>query len=193
MNRRVVFYGDSNTYGYDPRGFLGMRYPAGIRWTEIVREHFGDEYEIAEEGQNGRLLPSLPREERLVEQILAGCSEGDLLFIMLGTNDILLTAHPDAGKAIRKMEVLLDWLLKMRLGPDIVVIGPVPIAETGEDMHRYFKESLRMNDGFEAACAKRRIEYHNAGEWNIPLAFAGVHFSEEGCRRFADRVIGILV
>lgn len=25
---RMLCYGDSNTYGYDPRGFRGERYPA---------------------------------------------------------------------------------------------------------------------------------------------------------------------
>ncbi len=63
--RKIVFYGDSNTYGYDPRGFLGMRYAENVRWTTKVREHFKDEYEKIEEGQNGRCLPTLPREEGL--------------------------------------------------------------------------------------------------------------------------------
>ena len=25
--KKVLFYGDSNTYGYDPAGFMGGRYP----------------------------------------------------------------------------------------------------------------------------------------------------------------------
>ena len=28
---KIIFYGDSNTYGYDPRGFFGMRYPKEVR------------------------------------------------------------------------------------------------------------------------------------------------------------------
>ena len=30
----ILCIGDSNTYGYDPRSWLGSRYPAHIRWTE---------------------------------------------------------------------------------------------------------------------------------------------------------------
>ena len=37
---KIIFYGDSNTYGYDPRGFFGMRYPKEVRWTGIVRDRF---------------------------------------------------------------------------------------------------------------------------------------------------------
>ena len=32
MRRRLLCYGDSNTYGYDPRSYLGGRYPDSIRW-----------------------------------------------------------------------------------------------------------------------------------------------------------------
>lgn len=28
---KVICYGDSNTYGYDPRSYIGGRYPAGAR------------------------------------------------------------------------------------------------------------------------------------------------------------------
>jgi len=30
--RKLILFGDSNTYGYDPRGFLGGRYPEKVRW-----------------------------------------------------------------------------------------------------------------------------------------------------------------
>ena len=32
--RRVLCFGDSNTYGYDPRSFFGGRYPG--RWTDLL-------------------------------------------------------------------------------------------------------------------------------------------------------------
>ena len=33
---KVLCYRDSNTYGYDPRGFFGDRYPAECRWVDIL-------------------------------------------------------------------------------------------------------------------------------------------------------------
>ena len=33
MRRRLLCYGDSNTYGYDSQSFLGERYPESVRWT----------------------------------------------------------------------------------------------------------------------------------------------------------------
>ena len=37
MERRIFCFGDSNTYGYDPREPLGGRYPADARWPELLR------------------------------------------------------------------------------------------------------------------------------------------------------------
>ena len=33
---KVVCFGDSNTYGYDPRSWLGGRYPAESRWVDLL-------------------------------------------------------------------------------------------------------------------------------------------------------------
>ena len=37
----IVCYGDSNTWGYDPRSFLGGRYPAEYRWPELLAQKTG--------------------------------------------------------------------------------------------------------------------------------------------------------
>ena len=31
MRQKILCYGDSNTYGYDPRAYLGGRYPKAVR------------------------------------------------------------------------------------------------------------------------------------------------------------------
>lgn len=38
MYHRVLCYGDSNTYGYDPRSYLGERYPKSVRWTSLLEQ-----------------------------------------------------------------------------------------------------------------------------------------------------------
>ena len=32
----VICFGDSNTYGYDPRSYLGGRYDTDSRWVDIL-------------------------------------------------------------------------------------------------------------------------------------------------------------
>ena len=48
----ILCYGDSNTYGYNPVN--GLRYPKDVRWTGVLQKMLGEEYEVIEEGCNGR-------------------------------------------------------------------------------------------------------------------------------------------
>ncbi|MBR0396931.1 MAG: hypothetical protein IJI10_01530 [Eubacterium sp.] len=52
---RVLFYGDSNTYGFDPRDPFDDRYPAAVRWTdrlaEMLKKSDLAEYDKREPGQ----------------------------------------------------------------------------------------------------------------------------------------------
>lgn len=190
--KKIIFYGDSNTYGYDPRGFFGMRYPKEVRWTEIVRDRFKGKIEITEEGQNGRSLPEIQREEGFLRSIMGALSDKDILFVMLGTNDILLTDHPDADRAVQKMAKLLDWIKAEDPVFETIVIGPVPISGASFDMKVYHDESIRMSLGFKSVCEERGVAYYDAADWDIRLTYDGVHFSEEGCRDFAEQIIRII-
>ena len=78
----MLCYGDSNTYGYDPRGAFGGRYPAESRWVDILAEKTG--WLIQNEGQNGRGVPSRPSQYEMLMQYPV-----DLIAVMLGTNDLL--------------------------------------------------------------------------------------------------------
>ena len=49
--RRILCFGDSNTYGYDPRG---GRYDENTRWTKRLDTLLGDGWTVVEEGFNGR-------------------------------------------------------------------------------------------------------------------------------------------
>ena len=50
--KRIVCFGDSNTFGHNPLD--GSRLPRDQRWTGILSDLLGEEYEIIEEGLCGR-------------------------------------------------------------------------------------------------------------------------------------------
>ena len=56
--KKILFYGDSNTYGYDPAGFMGGRYPRQERWTTILQKNLQETWQIAADGMPGRALPT---------------------------------------------------------------------------------------------------------------------------------------
>ena len=70
----VICFGDSNTYGYDPRSYLGGRYAADSRWVDILAEETG--WTVRNLGENGREIPT---------SVPDFPADTDLLIIMLGT------------------------------------------------------------------------------------------------------------
>ena len=68
MSRTVLCYGDSNTYGYDPRSFLGDRYAKDIRWTGILDGT--SDWSVTCCGQNGREIPTQPRQWEQARELL---------------------------------------------------------------------------------------------------------------------------
>ena len=89
----VICFGDSNTYGYDPRSYLGGRYDPDSRWVDILAEKTG--WTVRNMGKNGREIPSTAPNFS---------ADTDLLIIMVGTNDLLQGRSPE--QAARLLEEL---------------------------------------------------------------------------------------
>ena len=51
MKKRILCFGDSNTWGYM---VSGGRFDEDVRWPMKLQELLGDDYRIIEEGFNGR-------------------------------------------------------------------------------------------------------------------------------------------
>ena len=99
---RILCFGDSNTYGYDPRGFFDDRYGAEDRWVDLLVKQTG--HVIINSGANGREIPRNP----YVLRLLAEHAPVDIFLVMLGTNDLLQGAS--AKEAAARMEAFLNQL-----------------------------------------------------------------------------------
>lgn len=74
---KLVCYGDSNTYGYDPAHPDG-RYGGSVRWADAVARSMG--MDLVNLGRNGREIPRRAPEF---------ADDAALITVMLGTNDLL--------------------------------------------------------------------------------------------------------
>ena len=52
MKKRILCYGDSNTWGYKP--VTGERYDEDERFTGVLARELGEDYRVVEEGLVGR-------------------------------------------------------------------------------------------------------------------------------------------
>lgn len=80
----LLCYGDSNTYGFDPRSYFGGRYPAEVRWTHRLAQATG--WTVHNAGENGR---EIPRRAWELQNLLRRAADADLVTLMLGGNDLL--------------------------------------------------------------------------------------------------------
>ena len=141
---RILFYGDSNTYGFDPRDPFDDRYPASVRWTDRLAAALKeaetndkpaevndttDYPEVIARGQNGRCVPALPQMRSYLHGMIRSELPLDYIAIMLGTNDLLRTWHPDAALPAAQMDAFMQFLTNQY--PDIrpVLIAPPLLFE----------------------------------------------------------------
>lgn len=174
----VICYGDSNTYGYDPRGYFGGRYEAGSRWVDILAARTG--WTVSNQGQNGREIPGAAPDFP---------ADTDLLIVMLGTNDLLQGRSPE--EAVKRLERFLSGIALDR--NKILLIAPPPMA-LGEWVpnQQLIDDSRTFARCCEALAKQLGIAFADAGRWNVPLAHDGIHFTGQGQRAFAEGLLEIL-
>lgn len=174
---KLLCFGDSNTYGYDPRSYLGDRYPANIRWVNRLAAN--TDWTIINGGQNGRMIPSSAN----------GLPPADCCIIMLGTNDLL--QGYTAEETSRRMEIFLQSAKPMFR--KILLIAPphmkYGIWVTEEDL---ITESMHLSSLYQELTQKMDICFADASQWNIDLTYDGVHFSEKGHLRFYEKIKTVL-
>lgn len=181
MLRRIVCYGDSNTYGYDAADFFGGRFAAGLRWPELLAAALG--CETVNCGMNGRSVARRAEEAALDVRLLARHAPCELVIVMLGTNDLLF--EPDAPAAARRME---DFLLALRAAlPESLPLLTAPPLIHGYGDEAY-EASVRLPGCYEALAGRLGIAFADSSRWQIPMGADGVHFSERGHRIFAAKM-----
>ena len=170
----VVCFGDSTTWGYDPRGFWGGHYDTC--WVDVAGKETG--YTFINEGSNGRTIPISMSQQH---------GNADILIIMLGTNDLLQGAT--AEETGHRMEIFLNSLLPCQ----ILLLSP-PLLQRGAWVAQdaLIQESRSLGYVYRQLAGRLGILFADTAQWGIPLAYDGVHFTEEGHRIFGRKLADLL-
>ena len=169
--KTVICFGDSNTYGYDPRSYLGGRYGPDSRWVDLLAARTG--WDVRNQGQIGRTIPGGP---------VPFPADTDLLTVMLGTNDLLQGRGPET--AAERMERFLS-ALDLERGR-LLLIAPPPMALGAWVPDPALVEASRdLAPRYRRLAAGLGVRFADAGAWGVALAHDGVHFAPQGHRAFA--------
>lgn len=115
MKKRILCFGDSLTWGYNPQNH--SRFDDDTRWTGVLQSLLGNDYLVIEEGQNGRTiaLDDVTTGEKNGSCYIIPCIESqsplDMIIIMLGTNDLKAHFHMKPGDVAGEMELLLKRII----------------------------------------------------------------------------------
>jgi len=136
--KTVLCFGDSLTWGFDPRGGESfVRYGFTERWTRRLQSELGSSYYVIEDGLNGRTTvfddPVIGGMSGLAQlpTALKTHMPLDLAVILLGSNDAKTRFGVNGDEIARCLGRLLDVLSKSNCGRDgsgpetLVLVPPV--------------------------------------------------------------------
>ncbi|MBQ4646540.1 MAG: hypothetical protein IJB79_04245 [Candidatus Gastranaerophilales bacterium] len=103
--KKILCFGDSNTYGFNPVDF--SRYDETKRWSAILKKYF----KITEKGCNNRSLFNNEGELNSLEIINKYLSKDyDYIILQIGINDLQFQYDVDLNKFSEKLEELINLI-----------------------------------------------------------------------------------
>ncbi len=206
MKKRIVCFGDSNTWGYIP--VTSQRYDENTRWPALLQSKLGyEDYTVVEEGLTGRTTvfddPFDPELNGLktMPAILRTAAPIDLLVFMLGTNDF--QSHIPAGNPVstaRAIQYMLEIARTLPLDREgekmkILLISPIEITEdrlTFKDNDvtdaQSIANSRELGKHMAIVAQQLGVEFLDAAQYIKPGKVDGVHLDEAGHAKMAELV-----
>ncbi|WP_092036109.1 GDSL-type esterase/lipase family protein [Methylobacterium pseudosasicola] len=219
--RRVLIYGDSNTWGYvaSPDGQPARRYGRDQRWTGLLQQALGADYEVVEDGLNLRttdldgeawpdsiIRPDTVNGSKHLPVSIAANMPLDLVVIMLGTNDLQAryrrspqqVADAAAGLA-RQVQASSGGIGNAYPAPRVLLVSPVqvapiPIRGWSERYDGGREKSQHFAEAFAQAAAKARIPSFDAASAIGGAAHGadGLHLSPADHRQLAAAIAPVI-
>lgn len=175
--RRIVCFGDSNTYGHSPVD--GQRYGDDISWPGVLNRLLGDQFEVINEGKNGRTIA-------FDDPYMEGCNGMsdigacidehapiDLIIIMLGTNDLKVYFDSNPQDVANHLKEMCN-LVKEKTDAEIIVASPTLLGDQIEfsPLHLEFGR-MQVDYSFELAPEFEKVAAEVGAEF-LDLALVAV-------------------
>ena len=202
--KTVFAFGDSLTWGHDPRG--DRRHGRSDRWPWAMAEVLGPEVEVIVDGLNGRTTiyddygSAADRNgARALPTLLHSHGPLDLVVIMLGTNDLKPEVAGTAQAAANGMRRLVEivWHHPFALGaprPDVVIVSPPALVASPASPRG--PEQIVESEGFAPAYRELAetlgIGYFDAGSVVETSPVDGVHLEAATTRALGQALAPVI-
>ncbi|WP_157019213.1 SGNH/GDSL hydrolase family protein [Mesorhizobium xinjiangense] len=195
--KTILCYGDSLTWGYDPRG--PGRHALHDRWPNALEAALGADVHVIAEGLNGRttvfddFAAGADRNgARTLPTLLMTHAPLDLVILMLGTNDMKPFICGHAIGAKQGMQRLIDIVRGHDYPldaepPEILIMSPPALCETADpDFAALFAGGIRQSQMLASLYSDLAdIEgcgFFDAGSVAVTSPADGVHLDADNTR-----------
>ena len=194
---RIACFGDSNTFGFDPRmGGFG-RYPESVRWTG--RLNALPEVRVRNLGMNGAGIPFNANYQSEIYR----AERPDVITVMFGSNDVLekvtyaeqIRLSYDTGEiaervagSMRRFLTDLKERLKGQGDPEVILIAPPSVTQGTWTDQAIIDEMKRLAPLYGELASDLGVRFLDASSWPLELCFDGVHLTEDGHRVFFENI-----
>jgi lysophospholipase L1-like esterase len=202
---RILCFGDSNTWGRVPGDDNLARYNSDIRWTGVLQKLLGNDYEVIEEGLNGRTTnhDSPNKAGKNGATYLFSCLESqnplDLVILFLGGNDLKAKYNlfpEDIGNGIEKcIDIILDQgKTHSRQTPEILVVSPAVTIEKERirfgkketDLLGANEKSKKLSAIYRDLATKHKLHFIDLSPHIESSSIDGIHLEKESHKRIAE-------
>jgi len=198
--KTVLCYGDSNTWGADPRN--PVRFGMDTRWPAVMRTLLGPDIWVIEEGLNGRTtvwddpIEGNKNGKTQLPSLLESHRPFDLIIIMLGTNDLKMRFSVPAFDIASGAGVLIDMVNKSASGPNgsapqTLLMAPPPIAKLSY-LAAMFEgaqaKSKLFAQEYQRVAQEKGCHFLNAGSVIVSSDADGIHFDAAEHIKLANAV-----
>lgn len=201
--KRILCFGDSNTYGYIPNG-IG-RYGENIRWTGRLQKKLSSEAIVIEEGLCGRttVFDDALRKGRRGIEILPILLEShnplDVVIVMLGTNDCKKVYGASANVIGRGIEQMIQQIKTALPQTKILLVSPIWLGENvwkTEYDPEFSIESVEISKGLRSVYKEIAKQYNcsflAASEVAYPSEADQEHLDENGHKELANAIYEVV-
>ena len=208
MSKRILCFGDSNTWGHIP---TGGRYDEHTRWPMRMGELLGSAYTVIEEGFNGRTCVCDDPVEggfksglSYLPPCLMSHNPLDAVAIMLGTNDTKrrfgltpMTIGQSMMQLVRACK--LYGMDEKGNPPHIIIVAPAPILDNlMETRHAecFGEQAIAVSRGLGPELRRvsklLRVDFFDAAPFAEVSTLDAVHLTARGHIRLAEAMAGKL-
>lgn len=198
--KRVLCYGDSNTWGYNP--VTQERFDKHERWTGQLSRMLGNDYDVIEEGLNGRTTVwDDPIEGyRNGRGYLIPCLEShkplDLVIILLGLNDLKRRFSVSAFDVAEGAGVLVQIVQKSNAGmmggaPQVLLMAPPPVGKLtafAELFEGAEAKSHKLAEHYRRVAVELKCHFLDTSTVIFSSDLDGIHFEQSEHARLGQAV-----